>query len=72
MNPKTLRKMAYILGNADFDSLADAGILTRNKDGTPSVGGSDWERFNNDLITFLAKLPEYRLIKLSQYRESRL
>lgn len=34
-----LHCLAIFLGNVDFDELADAGVLTRQEDGSPSVGG---------------------------------
>jgi hypothetical protein len=49
----------------DFDTLADAGVLTRRPDGKPSKGGSDWTRFNADPLVFIAKLPTDRRNKLA-------
>ncbi len=61
MTPKELTGLAYFLGNVDFSELADAGVLLRNPNGHPAVGGSNWERFQADLVTFIIKLPPQRL-----------
>lgn len=60
MTGSELREIAAKMLNFDFDDLADAGVLTRKADGTPSVGGSDWRRYNDDPLTFICKLPTER------------
>lgn len=57
--------LAMFLGNVDADELADEGILRRNADGSHATSGSDWSRFNDDLVTFIAKLPDDRREKLA-------
>ena len=57
--------------NFDFDTLAIAEILKRDMHGNPAKGGSSWERFNGDPITFILKLPEDRLEKLVELINSR-
>ncbi len=64
MTTEQLLGLARFLGNVDFDDLADAGVLRRREDGRPSVGGSDWGRFNRDFVTFVLKLPPERLAAL--------
>lgn len=72
MHPDTLRGMAYVLANASADDLMDAGVLVRRDDGKPAVGGSDWTRFNNDLLTFIIKLPDDRLAALGEFLRQRI
>jgi hypothetical protein len=57
---KQLRAVFSILHNLDLKELEDAGIIIRGAN-----GGSDWRRFNNDVGTFILKLPEDRLEKLA-------
>jgi hypothetical protein len=44
-----------ILMNLDKDVLEDAGVIKPNQ-----VGGSDWTRFNKDILMFIVKLPDER------------
>lgn len=60
MTGEELRQVAVRMLNFDFDELADAGVLIRNADGSIAVGGSDWKRYNDDPLTFIAKLPTPR------------
>ena len=61
-----LTRFAYAIGNLSFDDLADAGVLKRGPDGKPAIGGSDWRRFNDDLVTFIIKLPPIRIAALAR------
>ena len=69
MTPKQLLGFARFLGNVDFNELADAGVLLRGHQGGPATGGSSWERFNRDFVTFVMKLPPGRLTKLCDLRQ---
>lgn len=53
MTPTLLKSLALVWLNMDRVTLEDAGVLTRNQ-----VGGSDWNRFDNDPMVFIAKLPD--------------
>lgn len=57
---RDLREIAAKMANLGFDDLADAGVLRRGSDGKPSLGGSDWHRFNTDPLMFILKLPDDR------------
>jgi len=59
MTPKSFRTMFAVLHNLDLDQLEKAGVITPG-----AKGGSDWNRFNGDLTTFVLKLPEDRVNKL--------
>lgn len=72
MHPDTLRGMASVLANVDAYELIEAGVLVADKDGKPRVGGSDWTRFSNDLLTFILKLPDDRLSALAELLRVRL
>lgn len=66
-----LRELASIIGNLEFSELVDAGVLRRDPDGRPAVGGSSWSRFNGDLVSFILKLPDDRLEALATLANSR-
>ena len=59
-----LTGMARAMLNIDAEALAKAGVLLPSYRGGPAKGGSDWDRFNRDFLTFILKLPEPRLQKL--------
>jgi hypothetical protein len=61
MSPDQLKTLAYAWSNTDKDKLEKAGVLKRAQ-----VGGSDWKRFNEDPMTFIIKLPDDKLKKLSE------
>ena len=63
---RDLRQIAAKLMNLDFDVLANAGVLTRKPDGSPSEGGLDWKRFNNDPLVFICKLSADRRTALAE------
>lgn len=65
MNGPQFRTMFSILHNIDLDTLEQAGVITPG-----AKGGSDWTRFNNDLTTFVLKLPEDRVAKLASLVEA--
>lgn len=65
MTPTLLKSLALVWLNMDRVTLEDAGVLTRNQ-----VGGSDWNRFDNDPMVFIAKLPDDKLTKLAQLIEN--
>lgn len=67
MNAKQFRTMFSILHNTDLDTLEQAGVITPG-----AKGGSDWTRFNNDLTTFVLKLPDDRVAKLAALVEHEL
>lgn len=67
LNGRTLRNIAAILHNIDKDELEKAGIITPG-----AVGGSDWERFNRDVGTFILKLPDDRREALAEMISHRL
>jgi hypothetical protein len=54
------RKMFDALHNMDLDTLEKAGVITPG-----ARGGSDWTRYQNDLTTFVLKLPADRLERLA-------
>jgi hypothetical protein len=60
MTPIEFRRMFETLHNMDLDTLETAGVIAPN-----ARGGSDWTRFNNDLTTFVLKLPADRLERLA-------
>lgn len=53
------REIFNILHNTDLSELEQAGVITPG-----ARGGSDWTRFNNNLTTFVLKLPPNRLAAL--------
>jgi hypothetical protein len=59
MNPVSFRLMFAVLHNIPLWDLEEAGVITPG-----AKGGSDWKRFNNDLTSFVLKLPSERLEKL--------
>lgn len=61
------REMFEVLHNIDLADLETAGVIKPN-----AVGGSDWSRFNDDLTTFVLKLPAERVEALAKLVESRL
>lgn len=66
MDASALREQFSILHNLNLWDLEKAGVITPG-----AKGGSDWKRFNNDLTTFVLKLPADRLAKLATLIESR-
>lgn len=66
MHPAALREQFAILHNLNLWDLENADIITPG-----AKGGSDWKRFNNDLTTFVLKLPPDRLARLAALIESR-
>lgn len=67
MSPTALREQFFILHNLNRWDLEEAGVITPG-----ARGGSDWTRFNNNLTTFVLKLPEDRLAKFAALIERRL
>lgn len=61
MTPTQLRDLAYAWSAIDKGSLENAGVLRPKQ-----IGGSDWKRFNDDPMTFILKLPDDKLQKLSE------
>jgi len=61
MTPKQLKSFAYTWSNISKDQLEKAGVINPKQ-----VGGSDWKRFDADPMTFILKLPEDRLQKLTE------
>ena len=55
MNERQFRNLFAILHSIDKDELEKAGVINPN-----AVGGSDWTRFNDDIGTFVLKLPADR------------
>ena len=55
ITPGGLLSLAYAWSSVSKDQLVKAGVIG------PSVGGSDWKRFNDDPMTFIMKLPPERL-----------
>lgn len=53
--PHSLAHLAERWSNISKDDLVKAGVIA------PSVGGSDWKRFNDDPMMFILKLPTDRL-----------
>jgi hypothetical protein len=66
---KTLKTIAQKLCNYDAYQLIDAGVLVADSKGRPAVGGSDWNRFCDDTLMFIIKLPEDRLENLAKLLE---
>lgn len=60
MDAKFLKNLAYAVMNVNAWDLEEAGVITKGAD-----GGSDWTRFNHDIMTFILKLPPERLERLS-------
>lgn len=60
MDAASFRDMFETLHNMDLWTLEEAGIITPG-----AKGGSDWTRFNNNLTTFVLKLPPDRLASLA-------
>lgn len=69
---KDIKAFAYFLGNVDFNMLADNGVLFRNSNGNPTVGGCDWKRFNKDPISFFMKLPDEQMDKFATLAEKEM
>lgn len=67
MDGRTLRNIAAILHNLDKDELEKAGVIRPG-----AVGGSDWDRFNRDVGTFILKLPDDRRDALAKMIEERM
>jgi hypothetical protein len=59
MTTVEFRRMFEALHNLDLATLEEAGVILPD-----AKGGSDWTRFNNDLTTFVLKLPADRLERL--------
>jgi hypothetical protein len=59
MTPKQFRTLFAILHNLGLHELAEAGVI-----GLPENGSPDWLHFNNNVTTFVLKLPEDRFEKL--------
>jgi hypothetical protein len=66
IDARTLREIAARLYNYDAYLLIDAGVLIADENGHPRKGGSDWERYNLDILTFILKLPDDRLENLAR------
>ncbi|MES0207887.1 hypothetical protein NKJ93_02155 [Mesorhizobium sp. M0028] len=66
MDAQQFHEMFSILHNIDLFALEQAGVITPG-----AKGGSDWRRFNNDLTTFVLKLPDDRRRKLWALVEQR-
>jgi hypothetical protein len=60
MTAAEFRRMFGTLHDMGLSELEEAGVITPG-----AKGGSDWTRFNNDLTTFVLKLPADRLEKLA-------
>jgi len=60
MSAAFLKRLAYAVMNINAWDLEDAGIITKD-----AKGGSDWTRFNRDIMTFILKLPPERLERLA-------
>lgn len=67
MTGADLLNLALVLSNIDKDMLERAGVITPG-----AKGGSDWKRFNQDILTFLIKLPESRREILARLIEESL
>lgn len=59
MDAKQFRTLFMVLHNTGRAELEQAGIIVPG-----AKGGSDWTRFNEDLTTFVLKLPDDHLAKL--------
>lgn len=59
MDAHRFRNIFAVIHDLDLWTLEDAGVITKG-----AKGGSDWTRFNNDIGTFVLKLPADRLQKL--------
>ncbi|MGX5827397.1 hypothetical protein [Mesorhizobium sp. 43Arga] len=66
MSALSFREVFSIIHNLDLSDLEQAGVINPGTD-----GGSDWRRFNNDIGTFVLKLPSDRLDKLVGLIEAR-
>ncbi|MER8846012.1 hypothetical protein NKJ52_20845 [Mesorhizobium australicum] len=66
MAPLSFREVFSIIHMLDLSDLEQAGVITPGAN-----GGSDWRRFNNDIGTFILKLPMERLDKLVGLIEAR-
>ncbi|TPK59066.1 MULTISPECIES: hypothetical protein [unclassified Mesorhizobium] len=66
MTPLSFREVFVIIHNLDLSDLEQAGVIKPGAN-----GGSDWKRFNNDIGTFVLKLPSERLDKLVGLIEAR-
>lgn len=64
IDARELRNIAAKLYNYDAYELIEAGVLLADENGRPRVGGSDWKRYNDDILRFILKLPEDRLENL--------
>ena len=67
MNADQFRDIFYVLHNIDKMDLVAAGVIRQD-----ARGGSDWTRFNNDIGTFVIKLPQEALEALFELVRSRL
>jgi len=67
MNAEQFRDIFHILHNTDEMDLVAAGVITKG-----AKGGSDWNRFNNDLTTFVLKLRQENLEELFHLVRSRM
>lgn len=61
MTATELAKVAAAINNMDRDTLEGAGVIKRGQ-----VGGSDWKRFNDEPMIFVAKLPPEKLAILAE------
>lgn len=61
------RELFAILHNMDRDVLESAGVIEA---GPGNAGFGQWMRFNNDIGTFVLKLPPDRLSKLEKLVDS--
>lgn len=59
MTAPELRKLAYVLANINKHQLEEGDVVKKDQ-----VGGSDWNRFTDDPVMFIIKLPDDRLEKL--------
>lgn len=66
VTPDNLKRIALQLANIDRQQLEDAGILPKMADGSASVGGTSWERFNKDPVMFILKLDQKNLEALAK------
>jgi hypothetical protein len=67
MNAEQFRDIFYVLHNIDKADLEAAGVITIGAN-----GGSDWNRFNSDIGTFVIKLRQENLEALWRLVQSRL
>lgn len=67
MNAEQFRDIFHVLHNTDEMDLVAAGVITKG-----ARGGSDWNRFNNDLTTFVLKLRQENLEALFELVRARM